>query len=135
MAQVTKICIIINFIRTCVGDQPRFLRMWSCSGNLIFSKIFILKNRSRKTFKSPIPPFTKIIELVARIRNGFPLTITQTPIKNPRARLPASPIKHRLGNALSHKYPITTPAIAKSIIAQLAPAGMCGSNRYAEISL
>ena len=29
IAHVTKICIIMNLMRTCVGDQPRFLRMWS----------------------------------------------------------------------------------------------------------
>ena len=95
--------------------------------------MWILKNLSKATFKSPIPPLIKMMELVAKIKNGFPLAITQTPIKNPRARLPASPIRHLLGNAFNHKYPITTPAIANNIIAQFAPAGICGSKRYAEI--
>ena len=58
---------------------------------------------------------------VARIIKGFPLTITQTPIKYPKARLPASPIRQLLGKALCHKYPITTPTITKVITAQFAP--------------
>lgn len=88
----------------------------------------------RATFKSPTPPFTKIIEEVARNKNGFPLTITHTPIKNPSAREPASPIRTELGNALCHKYPIRTPARQNVIIAQEAPSFKCGTRRYVEMS-
>ena len=71
----------------------------------------------------------EIIVDVAKIMNGFPEIITQTPIKNPSARDPASPIRTELGNALCHKYPIKTPAIAKEIAPQLAPVDKCGTKR------
>lgn len=96
-ATVIKSCIIINFRRTWVADQPRFFLMWSCKGKRMFSKILMLKNRKRNTFTRPIPPFKKMIVEVARHRRGFPLIRIAHPIKNPKARLPASPIRTWLG--------------------------------------
>ena len=60
---------------------------------------------------------------------GIPETSTQTPIKNPSARDPASPIITLLGNALCHRYPISTPESEKMMTAHWAPSLISGTSR------
>ena len=49
-------------------------------GKRIFENTRILKNRKRIIFSKPIPPFTKMMEEVAKIKKGLPLTSTHTPM-------------------------------------------------------
>ena len=97
------ICTSVKRTMTWGLDQPRLLRMWSCSGKRSLEKMEMRRKRSNATLINPVPPLTSSTPDTMKIRNGFPDLMTRMPSSSPTARDPASPMRSWLGWALYHR--------------------------------